>query len=120
MKLDNRFLKAPAPGGCRNPAAPGPPARVVFLLQDLKFGGTQRQALELARRLDPSRFRPEIWLLAAGDDLVPQARDGGLPLTWLSRQEQVGPGALLNLWRRLRRGAVDLLLPFTVVPNIWG
>ena len=104
----------------QSPARLVSPARVVFLLQDLKFGGTQRQALELARRLDPARFRPEIWLLAAGDDLVPLARDWGLPLTWLSRQEQVGPGALLNLWRRLRRGDVDLLLPFTVVPNIWG
>ena len=66
------------------------PARVVFLLQDLKFGGTQRQALELARRLDPARFRPEIWLLAAGDDLAPLARDWGLPLTWLSRQAAGG------------------------------
>ncbi|MFI5354798.1 MAG: glycosyltransferase [Desulfobaccales bacterium] len=96
------------------------PARVVFLLQDLKFGGTQRQALELARRLDPVRFRPEIWLLAAGDDLVPLARQWGLPFSRLSRQEQVGPGALLNLWRRLRRRDLDLLMPFTVVPNIWG
>ncbi len=96
------------------------PARLVFLLQDLKFGGTQRQVLELARRLDPARFRVEIWLLAAGDDLLPLARGWGLPLTWISRQEQVGPGALLNLWRHLRRGAPELLLPFTVVPNIWG
>ena len=103
-----------------SPARLASPARVVFLLQDLKFGGTQRQVLELARRLDPVRFRPEIWLMAAGDDLVQQARDGGLPLTWLSRQEQVGAGAVLNLWRRLRRREVDLLLPFTVVPNIWG
>jgi len=96
------------------------PARLGFLLQDLKFGGTQRQVLELARRLDPGRFRAEIWLLAAGADLVPLAREWGLPLTWISRQEQVGPGALLNLWRHLRRGAIDLLLPFTVMPNIWG
>lgn len=96
------------------------PARVVFLLQDLKFGGTQRQALELARRLDPVRFRPEIWLLAAGDDLVQQAREGGLPLRWLSRQAQVSAGAVLNLWRGLRRGEIDLLLLFTVMPNIWG
>jgi glycosyltransferase involved in cell wall biosynthesis len=86
----------------------------------LKFGGTQRQALELARRLDPAQFRPEIWLLAAGDDLVQQARNWGLPLIWLSRKEQVGAGAVLNLWRRLRRRDFDLLLPFTVVPNIWG
>ena len=103
-----------------SPARLDRPARLVFLLQDLKFGGTQRQALELARRLDPAQFRPEIWLLAAGDDLAPLARDWGLPLTRLSRQEQVSPGALLNLWRRLRRGDTDLLLPFTVVPNIWG
>ncbi len=96
------------------------PARLVFLLQDLKFGGTQRQVLELARRLDPARFRVEIWLLAAGDDLLPLARGWGLPITWIARQEQVGPGALLNLWRHLRRGAPELLVPFTVVPNIWG
>ena len=74
------------------------PARLVFLLQDLKFGGTQRQALELARRLDPARFQPEIWLLAGGDDLVPLARDWGIPVTWLARQKRVGPAALARLW----------------------
>jgi glycosyltransferase involved in cell wall biosynthesis len=26
----------------------------------------------------------------------------------------------MNLWRRLRGGGIDLLMPFTVVPNIWG
>ena len=107
-------------GGHFQALPPAPPARLVFLLQDLKFGGTQRQVLELARRLDPDRFRPEIWLLIAGDDLVPLARDWGLPLTWLSRQEKVGPVALMNLWRHLRGGGIDLLMPFTVVPNIWG
>jgi glycosyltransferase involved in cell wall biosynthesis len=70
--------------------------------------------------LDPEQFRPEIWLLIAGDDLVPLARDWGLPLTWLSRREKVGPVALANLWRHLRCGGIDLLMPFTVVPNIWG
>jgi glycosyltransferase involved in cell wall biosynthesis len=86
----------------------------------LKFGGTQRQALELARLLDPARFEVEVWLLAAGDDLAPLARDRGLPLVRLSRQERVGPGALARLWRRLKNQPVDLLMPFTVVPNIWG
>jgi glycosyltransferase involved in cell wall biosynthesis len=86
----------------------------------LKFGGTQRQALELARHLDPARFQVEVWLLAAGDDLAPLARDWGLPLIRLSRREQVGPRTLLNLWRHLRCADIDLLMPFTVVPNIWG
>ena len=96
------------------------PARLVFLLQDLKFGGTQRQTLELARRLDPARFQVEIWLLAAGDDLTPLARRHGIPLTRMSRHERVGAGALINLWRHLQRADLDLLMPLTVVPNIWG
>lgn len=58
--------------------------------------------------------------MAAGDDLVQQARNWEVPLTWLAQKEQVGSGALWNLWRRLRRREVDLLVPFTVVPNIWG
>ena len=107
-------------GSALNPSLPGRPARLVFLLQDLKFGGTQRQALELARLLDPARFQVEVWLLAAGEDLAPLARDWGLPLVRLSRQEWVGPAALARLWRRLKNQPVDLLMPLTVVPNIWG
>jgi glycosyltransferase involved in cell wall biosynthesis len=93
---------------------------VVLLLQDLKFGGTQRQALELARGLDPSRFRVEIWLMASGDDLVPVARDWKVDLVWLSRKTCVGPESLLSLLGRLKTRQVDLLVLMTVVPNIWG
>lgn len=107
-------------GPALNQSFSGRPARLVFLLQDLKFGGTQRQALELARLLDPARFQVEVWLLAAGDDLAPLARDWGLPLVRLSRHEPVGPAALARLWRRLKHQPVDLLMPLTVVPNIWG
>ncbi len=96
------------------------PARVVFLLQDLKFGGTQRQTLELARRLDREKFQVEVWLLMAGDDLTPVAVNWGIPLVWLSRRDSVGPVSLLQLWRRLRRNPVDLMMLLTAVPNIWG
>jgi glycosyltransferase involved in cell wall biosynthesis len=102
------------------PARLNRPARLVFLLQDLKFGGTQRQVLELARRLDPGRFQVEVWMLMAGDDLAPVARDWGIPLVWLGRQHWVAPLSLVNLWRRLWNGSVDLLMLLTAVPNIWG
>jgi glycosyltransferase involved in cell wall biosynthesis len=74
----------------------------------------------LARLLDPARFQVEVWLLAAADDLAPLARDWGLPVVRLSRRERVGPAALARLWRRLKDQPVDLLMPLTVVPNIWG
>jgi glycosyltransferase involved in cell wall biosynthesis len=107
-------------GRGRGVQVPGFPARVVFLLEDLSFGGTQRQALELARHLDRSRFRVELWVLRAGDDLAPLARKWDIPVIWLARTGWVGPPSLLALWRRLRRYPPDLLMLLTVIPNIWG
>jgi glycosyltransferase involved in cell wall biosynthesis len=103
-----------------SPSPTARPARLVFLLQDLKFGGTQRQTLELARRLNPGRFQVEVWVMAAGDDLAPLAREWRIPVVRLARQAVVGPLALMNLWRRLHRQPPDLLMLLTVVPNIWG
>jgi len=103
---------APAPGGR--------PARIVFLLQDLLFGGTQRQSLELAARLNSRRFAPELWVLMAGDDLAPAAEERGLSVVHLGRDRWVSPRALWRLWRRLRTHPPDLLFLLTAVPNIWG
>jgi len=114
--------KAHTPAGCQERALTpaGVPARVVFLLEDLEYGGTQRQALELARRLDKSRFQVELWVLRKGDDLAPVARGYGLPVVWLARTGWVGPQSLLNLGKRLWATPPDLLMLLTAIPNIWG
>jgi glycosyltransferase involved in cell wall biosynthesis len=96
------------------------PFRVVLLLQDLCFGGTQRQTLELARGLNPARFQTEIWVMRSGDDFVPLARRWNLSLRWLGRSPFVGPDSLVRLGRNLNNRPVDLLVLLTGVPNIWG
>ncbi len=96
------------------------PIKTVLLLQDLELGGTQRHALELARRLDPSRFETEIWTLMGGGDFLPRARQYGLAVRQLSLARAVGPGGLWGLWRGLSRFRPQVLMALTVVPNIWG
>ncbi|MDQ7831721.1 MAG: glycosyltransferase [Desulfovibrionaceae bacterium] len=110
----------PATAVTSGSAAAHGPARVVLLLQDLLFGGTQRQALELARGLDPARFAVEMWMLAPGGDFAPKAEADGIPLVWLSHNPTVGLDALRGLWRRLGQTPPDILVPLTAVPNIWG
>ena len=95
------------------------PARIVLLLEELNFGGTQRQTLELALNLNPTLFHPEIWLMAAGADMKPLAR-GKVPIVHLSRRSWVGPESFVNLWQCLRSNTVDMLVLLTVIPNIWG
>jgi glycosyltransferase involved in cell wall biosynthesis len=96
------------------------PLRIVILLQDLEFGGTQRYAVNLLRRLDRDLFAPELWVLRRGDDMLDSALETGANITFLSRSTYVGPRALSNLAWKLYRFPPDLIYTLTVVPNIWG
>jgi glycosyltransferase involved in cell wall biosynthesis len=96
------------------------PTRLVLLLQDLAFGGTQRYAVNLARSLDRALFSPEIWLLNAGDGLLDEARAARVPVLRVSGYAPGDPRAVLRLALRLRRDPPPLLYTLTVVPNIWG
>jgi glycosyltransferase involved in cell wall biosynthesis len=96
------------------------PKRLVFVLQDFLFGGTQRHALELARRIDRARFEPELWMLSGGADFAPQAREAGVTMRWLSDKRTVTLGAILSLRQQIARSRPDILMPLTAVPNIWG
>lgn len=101
---------------------PGPADRpkVVFLLQDLLFGGTQTQSLELARHLDRDALDLRIWTLISGNDLAEKVEPTGLRVEALSSRKTVGLSALARLARKLAGEKPDLLLLLTVVPNIWG
>lgn len=94
--------------------------KIAFVLGDLKFGGTERQALHLARLLDRSKFDVEVWLMAADDELAHLAREWRIPLVWLSTRRGVGLTGVINLARHLRKSRPDLLMLFTHLPNIWG
>jgi glycosyltransferase involved in cell wall biosynthesis len=59
-------LEAPSSRSDKQPLAEGEgrgPRRVFFLLDSFMIGGTETQAVELARRLDPARFQVTIGCL---------------------------------------------------------
>lgn len=96
------------------------PLNVLFLMEDLCFGGTQRQTLELARRLDRKRFSPAMLTLTGVTDLDEAARQAGIRLTHLGASRRAAPLFFLRLAAALRRAAPDILVPCTALPNIWG
>lgn len=93
---------------------------VLFLMEDLCFGGTQRQTLELARRLDRRCFVPSILTLTGETDLDAQAREAEITLNHLGTSRRVAPFFFLRLGRALLRASPDILVPCTALPNIWG
>ena len=97
-----------------------PRIRLVFLLEDLEFGGTQRYALQLVQHLDRAWFAPEVWVLRGGDDLMSAMRATGVNVVRLSDGQRVAVRAFVRLAMRLWRDKPDLLYTLTVLPNIWG
>lgn len=94
--------------------------RILFLLEDLCYGGTQRQTLELAARLDRRRFVPVMLTLTGPTDLDGLAGHAGIDVHNLGRDRRLAPFFFARLGTALRRLRPDVLVPCTALPNIWG
>jgi glycosyltransferase involved in cell wall biosynthesis len=101
-------------------AIPGFPIKLVLLLQDLEFGGSQRYAINLLKNLDPAKFLVSIWVLRGGKDMAPLLEEYFDRVSWLSNACWVNPVSLVNLAYRLTKSRPDILYTLTIVPNIWG
>ena len=96
------------------------PYKLVLVLQDLEFGGTQRYALNLLQHLDRSLFTPELWVLRGGEDMARIAQRTEVRIKWFSKSSWVTPLALLRFFVYLAGHRPVVLYPLTVVPNIWA
>lgn len=94
--------------------------RILFLMEDLRYGGTQRQMFELAARLDRRRFAPLMLTLTGPTDLDALARQAGIEVHNLGRDHRLAPFFFARLGAALRRLRPDVLVPCTALPNIWG
>lgn len=96
------------------------PRNVLFLMEDLCYGGTQRQTLQLAVRMDRRKYTVSMLTLTGETDLDGEARKGGIRLYHLGTSRKVAPFFFVRLPFFLRRLAPDILVPCTALPNIWG
>lgn len=105
----------------RNPRSKvSKPLKVLFLFEDLCFGGTQTQNLELALRLDRERFSPAILTLTGQTDMDTRVKDAGIPLHHVGATRSVPVLFFAKLGRYIKEQQPDILLTCTALPNIWG
>lgn len=95
------------------------PMNVLFLMEDLCYGGTQKQNLALANGLDQGRFHTEILTLTGATDLD-KSVDSHIPVHHLGKGRRVDPLFFYKMGRAIGKFAPDILIPCTALPNIWG
>jgi glycosyltransferase involved in cell wall biosynthesis len=90
--------------------------RVIFVLGNLELGGAERQALILARFLsEHEQAAVEVWGFNRTGPVSEICEQHGLNWRVVPLQN---PFDLRNVARLLRAARPDILLPYTLVPNV--
>ena len=97
--------------------------RVIFVFGSLELGGAERQALILARHLvDHEQANVEFWGFNQSGPVAEICEQHGIRSRVVSYPFEAGPvsrwASILKLALMLRRACPDVLLPYTLVPNV--
>jgi L-malate glycosyltransferase len=88
------------------------------------IGGTETQAVELARRLDPSRYQVTIGCLRKEGPLLEKLEGSGIPIVHIDLgggiDSPAGIRAVFRLAQLLRRGKFDILHAHDLWSNMVG
>jgi glycosyltransferase involved in cell wall biosynthesis len=100
------------------------PWRVFFLLDSFMIGGTETQAVELARRLDPARYHVTVGCLRREGPLLERLAGTNLPIVHVDMGGGIdspsGMFMVLRLARLLRRGRFQILHAHDLWSNLVG
>ena len=98
--------------------------KVFFLVDSLNVGGTETQAVELARRLDPARYDVTLGCLRAQGPLLEKLRDSSVAIVEFYPKGGLdsagGIYQLLRLTAFLRRGGFDIIHTHDLWSNLMG
>jgi glycosyltransferase involved in cell wall biosynthesis len=97
--------------------------RIVIVFPSLKFGGAERQGLLLARHLrDVERAGVEVWALGGHGRTAELCEEYGIPWRLVAFQPRGSrtelARSLVRLALQLRKARPDVLLPYTMIPNV--
>jgi glycosyltransferase involved in cell wall biosynthesis len=96
--------------------------KVVFVIDNMRLGGTELNAVRTAERLDRDRFDLSVVCLGEDGPLTERYRAMGASVENLPIRSFYGPSMLAQGWRlvrRLRREAVDIVHAHDVYSNIF-
>ena len=96
-------MSRPAAVGATVPARSGRPVTVVFVIASMITGGTQTHLLQVFRFLDRKRFRPLLFVLRDGGNLLDDVRRVGVETRSFSMSGSLrDPRDFVGLWRLVK------------------
>ena len=94
------------------------PIKTLFIIGQLSHGGSERHVVDVATRLDRTRFTPHVLSFRSGGALASELRQGGVAL---SEQHIIDwPLPFWRLYHEVGRLAPDVVCVYTYEDKLWG
>ena len=94
------------------------PIKTLFIIGQLSHGGSERHVVDVATRLDRTRFAPHVLCFRSDGPLAPELRHGGVAL---SEQPIVDwPLPFWRVYQEVARLAPDVVCVYTYEDKLWG
>lgn len=94
------------------------PRKLILLTVGLGVGGTETHVLELASRIDRTKFDVTVCSMKAGGDLVKELRTRGVRVVSLEGTGKLDARVLFRFWKLLREEQPDVIQAFLFWANI--
>lgn len=95
--------------------------RVLLITHDLNIGGLQRVVVDLARNLDPARYKPSVCALREGGAFERELQAAGIPVCiFLTKPGQVDYFTFWKIRQLIRQVKPDIVHTHNTQPFIEG
>lgn len=97
--------------------------KILYLIDQLTFGGAERHLVQVLQKLDRSRFEPHLWVLHGKWDLLPEVEKMGIPFWHLNVPNILAGQAIRKIpyWtNKIREEKFQILHTYLFASNIYG
>jgi len=94
--------------------------RILYMVDDLKYGGAQRQIVELIKNVDKSCIDPTLLVYHPARIHVEELVVRNIPVEYIPKIFKYSPWYLARLTRYIKRAKPDIIHSFTQTANFWA
>jgi len=105
--------------GAQAPDGRGP-ARILIIIDEIEFGGAERQILELAKRADKSRYALTVCCLTRVLEMLPAFEQAGVEVVVVEKRGRLDLSVIWRLAQIMRERKIDIVHTYLFTADTWG
>jgi glycosyltransferase involved in cell wall biosynthesis len=93
---------------------------IMFVINNLSMGGSERQMIELIKGVDKDRFNPIVVCFEKGEGYTSYLKKSGIPIFYAERKWRFDPFVIGKLRQLIRQHNIDIVHTYLAIAGLYG